>query len=241
MVLQNNSIVKAACNTQIEKTPIEYQTIMRILEKCAENKKICIIVMMSLAPVFAKTPQMDDTVIKYYAEYMNVSDTLIHIPELYVAIHQWIGIPYRYGRSDRKGTDCSGFVVNILHPLCGEKLPRSALGLSQIIQPKHISELREGDLVFFNYYGRTNSHVGIYLQNGWFVHASSVRGVTLNNLYSSYYTQHFSKGGPLKRGEMKDLMVQDPVVEEEQPLLEPLTPIGVWHVEPSKTINEYCL
>ena len=39
MVLQNNSIVKAPCNTQIEKTSIEYQTIMRILEKCAENKK----------------------------------------------------------------------------------------------------------------------------------------------------------------------------------------------------------
>ena len=203
--------------------------------------KIYIIVMMGLASVFAKASQVDDTVVKYYAEYMNVSDTILHIPELYAAIHEWIGTPYRYGRSDRKGTDCSGFVRNIFKPLCGEELPRSASGISQIIQPKPISELREGDLVFFNYYGRTNSHVGIYLQNGWFVHASTVRGVTLNNLYSSYYTQRFSKGGPLKQGKLKDLMPQSSTDGGEQlpfETFELLTPIGIWYIEPPVKIEK---
>ena len=57
--------------------------------------------------------------------------------------------------------------------------------------------------------------------------------VTLNNLYTSYYTQRFSKGGPLKRGELKYLMAQNRVDCEEHPPLEPLTPIGIGHIEPT--------
>ena len=184
-----------------------------------------------MSSVFAKTPQVDDAVVKQFAEYMNVSDTLLYIPELYAAIHEWIGTPYRYGRSDKKGTDCSGFVRNIFYPLCGEDLPRSASDISKIIVSKPIAELKEGDLVFFNYRA-TNSHVGIYLQNGWFVHASTVRGVTLNNLYTSYYTRRFSKGGSLKQGELKELIQQTiDNSEEDIPPLEPLIPIGVRFIE----------
>ena len=183
-----------------------------------------------LATVSAKTPHVDDAIISHYAQYMNVSDSALFIPELYGAIHEWIGTPYRYGRSDKKGTDCSGFVRNVFKPLCGEDLPRSAAGISKIIQPKPISELTEGDLVFFNYRGRTNSHVGIYLQNGWFVHASTVRGVTLNNLYTPYYTSRFSKGGSLKQGTLKDL-VRAKVGEEQLPPLKPLVPISIGFIE----------
>lgn len=196
--------------------------------------KMCIVVVMiGMASVFAKAPHVDDAVVKYYADYMSVSDSLLCIPELYITINEWIGTPYRYGRSDKKGTDCSGFVRNIFRPLCGEELPRSASGISKIIQSKPVSELKEGDLVFFNYRGRTNSHVGIYLQNGWFVHASTVNGVTLNNLYTSYYTKRFSKGGSLKQGELRELILQNRGSYEELPLLEPLVPIGIGPVEPS--------
>jgi len=158
---------------------------------------------------------------------------------LYVAIHEWIGTPYRYGRSDKKGTDCSGLVRNIFQPLSGKELPRSASDMSRVIVPKPIAELKEGDLVFFNYYGRINSHVGIYLQNGWFVHASNVRGVTLNNLHTSFYTQRFSKGGSLKQGELKNLLIsQIRKNSEELPPLEPLTPIDIIHIEfPTQTIT----
>ena len=196
-------------------------------------------IMAGIASVRAEPPHMSHAVVKHYAEYMNVSDSLIHIPELYATIHEWIGTPYRYGRSDRKGTDCSGFVRNVFLPLCGEQLPRSASGISQIICPKPVSELKEGDLVFFNYYGRTNSHVGIYLQNGWFVHASSAHGVTLNNLHTPYYTLHFSKGGSLKQGELKDLMTHHRMDGAEQLSwnsveqfpLSLLIPVGIGSVE----------
>ena len=189
------------------------------------------VMIAGMTPVDAHLPNNHDAVVKYYAELMNVSDSLLQIPELYIAIHEWIGTPYRYGRSDKKGTDCSGFVRNIFLPLCGEELPRSASEISKIIHIKPITELQEGDLVFFNYYGRTNSHVGIYLKNGWFVHASTVRGVTLNNLHTPYYTRRFSKGGSLKQGELKALMPQTRGSNEELPPLEPLTPIGVEYIE----------
>jgi len=187
---------------------------------------------MGITSVFAKNPHVEDALVRHYAELMNVSDTMLHIPELYLAIHEWIGTPYKYGRSDKTGTDCSGFVRNIVHPLSGKELPRSSSDMSKIIVAKPKSELREGDLVFFNYRS-SNSHVGIYLQNGWFVHASTVRGVTLNNLYTPWYTKRFSKGGSLKQGELKEFILQSRQNSEAAIVpsgLEPLAPIDVTHV-----------
>ena len=193
--------------------------------------KIIIIWMVGSSSVFARMPFFDDAIVKHFAKQMNVSDTILHVPELYVVIHEWIGTPYKYGRSDKKGTDCSGFVRNIYLPLCGEELPRSASDMAKIIHSKPVADLAEGDLVFFNYYGRTNAHVGIYLQNGWFVHASTFRGVTLNNLHSSYYKQRFSKGGSLKQGELKDLVVRIRKNDEEPLILHPLLPIHIHTIE----------
>ncbi|MDR1055726.1 MAG: C40 family peptidase [Prevotellaceae bacterium] len=134
-----------------------------------------------------------------YAQFMQVSDTCILLPHLYAAIDDWIGTPYRYGWNTKKnGTDCSGFVGKVFKELVNIDLPRSATGMAGAIEPKSKNELQEGDLIIFNYYGCRNSHVGIYLQNGWFVHASNVYGVTLANLNTAFYQQKFSKGGPVK-------------------------------------------
>lgn len=147
-----------------------------------------------------------DLLVQHYANFMKVSDTTLVLPDLYILVNDWLGTPYKYGRKDKKGTDCSGLVGNIFSHFSSEQLPRSAAGMSKVIESKPISELQEGDLVFFNYYGRINSHVGIYLQNGWFIHASSVKGVTLNNLNSKYYKNRFSKGGPLKQGRLHEIV-----------------------------------
>ena len=192
-------------------------------------KKFIIVWKMGMTSVFAQMLHTDDIIVKHYAQYMNVSDSMIHVPELYITFHEWMGTPYRYGRSDKKGTDCSGFVRNVFLPLTGEELPRSASDMSKVIQSKPKTELKEGDLVFFNERGRSNSHVGIYLQKGWFVHASIYRGVTLNNLNAPYYTRLFSKGGSLKRGELKDIMLRPPDNREETPPFEPLFPIRIPH------------
>lgn len=104
------------------------------------------------------------------------------------------GVPYRYGKdSPEEGFDCSGFVTHVYQKQ-GISLPRTvdemALSLPRI--PKN--EVHSGDLVFFNTNGKLFSHVGIYLDNGEFVHAPSRRTgrVLVSSLKNQYWQNHYS-------------------------------------------------
>ena len=91
--------------------------------------------------------------------------------ELYNAIQTWMGTPYRYGGTDKKGVDCSGFVGHIYRKVYNINLHRVANDMQEDVTLISKSELREGDIVFFtNSKGRV-SHVGIYLKDGLFVHS----------------------------------------------------------------------
>ena len=150
------------------------------------------------------------SVVSRYAQFMEVNDTCQLLPQLYEAIDGWIGTPYRYGRNSKtNGTDCSGFVGKVFKDIFDADLPRSAAAMVNAINSKQRPDLQEGDLIIFNYYGRRNSHVGIYLQNGWFVHASTVYGVTLANLNTAFYIQKFSKGGSVKGLDIQQLIAEN--------------------------------
>lgn len=103
---------------------------------------------------------------------------------------KWEGTPYRYGGNSWKGIDCSGFVTMTYRKLFQQRLPRSTKGMlkqSVKIRKRH---LRPGDLVFFRE-GRRNWHVGIYLDNNRFMHASSNKGVTISSMSAPYWKRHF--------------------------------------------------
>ncbi len=102
-----------------------------------------------------------------------------------------IGTPYSYSGNDEKGIDCSGFTGKVYEKSMGIKLPRSTD--EQYRVGKNISEenLLFGDLVFFNTTGRNPSHVGIYLGDDLFAHASLSIGVTVSSLQSSYYKKRY--------------------------------------------------
>ena len=102
---------------------------------------------------------------------------------------EWIGIPYRWGGTTRRGIDCSAFVQQYVRKSLGIELPRTTA--TQVHRGTRISkgELQPGDLVFFR--RRGVRHVGVYLGDGDFIHASSSRGVTVSSLSSSYYTRHY--------------------------------------------------
>lgn len=120
---------------------------------------------------------------------------------LYIEVADWIGTPYRHGGTTRKGTDCSGFTSAIYKKVYRHKLKRS----SEEQRTKNCRKvakrnLKEGDLVFFHN-GRKKrkaTHVGIYLKDGRFVHASTSRGVIVSWLEEDYYRRCWMQGGRVK-------------------------------------------
>lgn len=102
-----------------------------------------------------------------------------------------LGVPYVWGGESATGVDCSGFIQYVLGKN-GISMPRTAAEQFGVGTSISRSNLRAGDLVFFETYKAGASHVGIYLGNGSFIHASSTKGeVTISNLGTSYYANHY--------------------------------------------------
>lgn len=104
-----------------------------------------------------------------------------------------VGAPYRYGgASPSRGFDCSG-LVQYSYRGAGVSLPHNTEKQRHLAKPIRRAELRRGDLVFFDEEGKKNSHVGIYLGDGTFVHApSSGKHVRRDRLDSPYWRKHLS-------------------------------------------------
>jgi lipoprotein Spr len=132
-----------------------------------------------------------------YSQLLNTEVEQVQNIPLYRTIDDWYGTRYKLGGTTKTGIDCSAFVQTIFISVFGITLPRTAR--DQYIMTQHISrtELQEGDLLFFNTRGGV-SHVGIYLQNNKFVHASISGGVTISDMFEPYYVKHFIASGRVK-------------------------------------------
>jgi cell wall-associated NlpC family hydrolase len=96
------------------------------------------------------------------------------------------------GRGPATGFDCSGLVSHVFEQAAGLRLRGNAAELGRQSRPIGPERLRAGDLVFFNTLGERHSHVGVYVGEGRFVHASNPRtGVRLDRLSNRYYAQRF--------------------------------------------------
>jgi len=104
-----------------------------------------------------------------------------------------VGAPYRYGGMTPKGFDCSGLVL-YSYRQAGVALPHSTDQQRHLGKPVQRSELRPGDLVFFNQQGKKHGHVAIYVGHGEMVHApSSGKRVRRDRLDSPYWKKHLSE------------------------------------------------
>lgn len=105
-----------------------------------------------------------------------------------------LGTPYHYGGdSPSTGFDCSGFVRHVYYHTQGISLPHNAKGISQNGKPISASNLRPGDLVFYNTLGRSYSHVGIYIGSDRFIHSPhSGKTVEIVDMSQDYWRKRFN-------------------------------------------------
>ena len=111
---------------------------------------------------------------------------------LYTQYHKWRGVRYRLGGSNKRGIDCSAFVQVTFKTKLGVNLPRTTSLQSRLGKEVRKNELKAGDLVFFRT-GSTSRHVGIYLEENKFLHASQSRGVTISKLDNTYWQANYWK------------------------------------------------
>lgn len=104
---------------------------------------------------------------------------------------EWESVRYRFGGLSKRGVDCSGFVYLTFLNQFGVKLPRNTALQSKIGETIAQDQLRTGDLVFFKTGVSSRRHVGIYLDNRRFIHASASRGVTTSSLDSKYWSNAY--------------------------------------------------
>ena len=112
------------------------------------------------------------------------------VAELEQFYQQWQGTRYQLGGDSPRGIDCSALMVEVYSDLYHLKLPRTTE--AQADTGKRVRRLQSGDLVFFKT-GFWGKHVGIYLKDGIFVHASQSQGVIKSSLYSPYWSKHYWK------------------------------------------------
>lgn len=118
--------------------------------------------------------------------------------DLYRFITDWTGVKYRLGGLDKKGIDCSGFALLLERDIYGRSLPRRSRDQAEAVKKKTQNNLEEGDLIFFSFGGTEVDHVGVYLNNNFFVHASTTRGVVVDDLNLPVYQNAIVKTGTLK-------------------------------------------
>jgi len=159
----------------------------------------------TIEPVFKKnaySKKEETRILKKYAEMIGITPKDISSTTLYEFIDKWLGANYRLGGCSKTGIDCSGFAQKLYGEVYGTDLLRTAMEqFANCKRIKHMKDAEEGDLVFFHIRSRKRiTHVGIYLANDYFVHASTSGGVMISNLNEDYWHKSFVGAGRIPRG-----------------------------------------
>jgi cell wall-associated NlpC family hydrolase len=112
--------------------------------------------------------------------------------DLMERVKEYLHTPYLWGGESKEGIDCSSFVQNVMHMALGVSLPRTSLEQSKKGSQVGIDNLSLGDLIFFDTMNKGHvTHVGIYLDEGLFVHSGSRTGVAIASLNDEFYNNTF--------------------------------------------------
>ena len=123
------------------------------------------------------------------------ADELSENKKLTTIVNDWLGVPHRIGGKDKSGIDCSGFTTVVMRNVYKKEFVGSSSDMSNKCKEIRKNDLHEGDLVFFKINGPKVSHVGVYLSNGYFAHATLKKGVLISSLSEPYYDKYYSGSG----------------------------------------------
>lgn len=123
-------------------------------------------------------------------KFRNLSSS--EMDELMERVKEYLHTPYLWGGESKSGIDCSSFVQTVMYMALGVSLPRTSLEQSKKGNKVSLDEISLGDLLFFDTMNKGHvSHVGIYLDEGLFVHSGSRTGVAIAFLGDEFYTSTF--------------------------------------------------
>ena len=200
---------KSASNSLIDGISFTPDGILRTTEsggtKSIKNLPVPVVTKEIVKPAVEAIPLIEDlSALQYkYSMMLNVDAESLKNLSLLGFIDDWFGTKYRLGGTTKRGIDCSALTSALLLAVYGFNMPRTAR--EQYDATEHIDkdELKEGDLVFFNTHGGV-SHVGIYLENDYFVQAST-HGVKISSLDDHYYAKRFICGGRVTQDKLADI------------------------------------
>lgn len=139
--------------------------------------------------------------------------------KMYQFIYDWIGTPYRLGGKTKKGIDCSSFAAQLYDHVFNTSIGSSSRNIYSNVDKVNRDDLKPGDFVFFKIRSKNITHVGVYIGDNKFAHASTSRGVMISNLGEAYWKRYYFNGGRVQNKD-RGFLPSDPVFTAEMQALE---------------------
>lgn len=165
--------------------------------------------LFSQAQTSQKSSDPDNLAKEYFSQIMGVASNATTNTKLYQFVYEWLGTPYRLGGDSKRGIDCSKFSLAVYENVFNTTIGYNSRNQYSNVTPVRKNDLQPGDLVFFKIRSRSITHVGVYLGDDKFAHASSSKGVMVSNLNEAYWKRYYYNGGRPKLGEEERIMTAD--------------------------------
>lgn len=151
---------------------------------------------LAIAYLYAMYDAESEKMVNKYAEMVETEPEEIKNLPLYRFIDHWYGVRYKYGGTTRKGIDCSAFSQRLYGNVYCLNIKRtSKQQFKKCERLDDFSDAEEGDLVFFRINRIRISHVGVYLANGYFVHATRSKGIMISSINDKYWHRRYAGCG----------------------------------------------
>jgi len=137
----------------------------------------------------------DNLAKEYFSQIMGVAASSTSNTKMYQFIYDWIGTPYRLGGDTKNGVDCSKFAANLYEQVFNTTIGYNSRNIYSNVDKVSKGNLQAGDFVFFKIRSKNITHIGVYIGDNKFAHASSSKGVMISNLDDAYWKRYYFNGG----------------------------------------------